>query len=374
MDLVRKLLILFIVIITIIILYFLYVSRRNILFNINAELDTNIKEGLFTASAESEYTSMKTALGSDGPGVSNVDSSKYGKLPLREFCIKASYDSALSGTFVSIDALNFVLSRGCRFIDLEVFFINNAPHVAFTTDSTLTTISAQSPILLSDALKAIVQNAFTGTAPNQRDPLFLQLRIRTNNTELYNMVGVNIHNSLSNHLYAGAVDGSTTYNDVAGKVVLITNKLINQNYLDLANYKGCKGVSTDNTNNNCFILSKFANLESGGSTLDTTTNQILSGQTNKPPIIRDDGSNKTSIVKWSLVEPDTTTENNIQYNQLMMNYGAQIIGFNFNSIAIKNQTPANNLMSYEKFFSDNNAAMVPLSVAIPYLKKQSASG
>ena len=43
-------------------------------------------------------------------------------LPLKEYCIKSSYNSAVSGDFVSQDMIKNVLARGCRFIDLDVNF------------------------------------------------------------------------------------------------------------------------------------------------------------------------------------------------------------------------------------------------------------
>ena len=45
---------------------------------------------------------------------------KYSDLPLKEYCIKASYNSAVSGNYVNKNMLKHVLSRGCRFLDLEI--------------------------------------------------------------------------------------------------------------------------------------------------------------------------------------------------------------------------------------------------------------
>ena len=47
----------------------------------------------------------------------------YYSLPLMDFCIKGSYNSAFTGKFINVDMLIYQLSRGCRFFDFEVFYI-----------------------------------------------------------------------------------------------------------------------------------------------------------------------------------------------------------------------------------------------------------
>jgi Phosphatidylinositol-specific phospholipase C, X domain len=366
MDLFRKFMIVGIVILTIYILYNLYETRKKILLNMLDET-TLVQEGLTQTAADKEAAIMKDGFVST-PGISNVDSVKYGNLPLREFCIKSSYNSAVSGQHVSTDCLMTVLSRGCRFIDLEVYFISDdtsqGPYVAFTTDPTFTTISSQSKVSLSEMLNVLVRQAFSGIAPNQKDPIFLQIRMKTHNPALYNLVGMNIKKTLGGKLYPDPVSGATLLNDVMGKIILIMDKQTDPNYLDLSNYPNCTGKGSDLSNNSCFILSKFANVESGGDTLNIATNQILTAQPYSPPAPSDDGSGKSTVVAWRIVEPDTmNTANAMDNSKLVKNYGAQILGYNFNQ-------NDKNLQNYETFFRDNNAAMVPISVAIPYIKKQ----
>ena len=69
-------------------------------------------------------------------------------MPLNQYIVKSSYNSAISGKFVSIDMLRFVISRGCRFLDFEVVFLDDKPYVALTTDPEYTLLDTNNKILL----------------------------------------------------------------------------------------------------------------------------------------------------------------------------------------------------------------------------------
>ena len=51
--------------------------------------------------------------------IDNMNEKRLG-MPLREYCIKASYNSAYSGSVISADMIKHVIYRGCRFIDLQI--------------------------------------------------------------------------------------------------------------------------------------------------------------------------------------------------------------------------------------------------------------
>jgi hypothetical protein len=55
------------------------------------------------------------------------------KLPIREYCVKAS-TTRRGGTYIGVDVLKYVLSRGCRYLDLEVYLVDNVPYVGFSTN------------------------------------------------------------------------------------------------------------------------------------------------------------------------------------------------------------------------------------------------
>ena len=115
-------------------------------------------------------------------GIQTLDT-KYSELPIKEYCIKASYNSAVSGNYVSKNMLKHVLSRGCRFLDLEIFYIEHKnsfmPVVAKSSDPKFISFDTNNHITLEEAFTSIISNAFSGNSPNKGDPLFLHLRIKT---------------------------------------------------------------------------------------------------------------------------------------------------------------------------------------------------
>ena len=82
---------------------------------------------------------------------SGTSSSRNLNLPLREYCIKSSYNTALSGKYVSTDMIKYVLTRGCRFLDFEIFYVDNGPCVAYSVDPTFVTVTSKNTIKLSEA-------------------------------------------------------------------------------------------------------------------------------------------------------------------------------------------------------------------------------
>ena len=62
-------------------------------------------------------------------------------IPLNQVCIKASYNSAYDGKDINIEMLEYVINRGCRFLDFELYYNENDSnvYVNYSTDPTFTT-------------------------------------------------------------------------------------------------------------------------------------------------------------------------------------------------------------------------------------------
>lgn len=88
-------------------------------------------------------------------------------LPLREYAIMSSFNSAYDGKAVSAQQLKEVLARGYRFIDLNVFVADpqnkgeKKVYVGFAPDNKPTL--ADNALLFSEAMKIIHQFAFVKT-------------------------------------------------------------------------------------------------------------------------------------------------------------------------------------------------------------------
>jgi hypothetical protein len=280
---------------------------------------------------------------------------------LRQYCIKSSYNSAVSGKIVSTDAIKHVLSRGCRFIDLEVFLIDDDAQVASTDDSTFITIRTKNSITLNSALQTLAVNAFSAPSPNSSDPIFVQLRIKSKNSKIYNLVGMAVSNYLSNKLYAGKVTGKTPLSALMGKIVLIIDRSLSPNYWANELYPKCE--QSNEEQNSCFNLSQFVNIESGTSNLRRYTYKSLLEQVTTPPVLLDTEHSETDVSLFRLVCPDDNDYRNPVYKEFLENYGVQFISFKF-------YVTDPELKMYEEFFAKHMSAFVLISTTITVPKNQ----
>jgi len=172
----------------------------------------------------------------------------YSGLPINQYCIKASYNSAVSGDYVSEEMLGKVLAQGCRFIDFEVFYDSkrDAAFVSYSTDPTYTVIKTKNKVVLDTLLQRIAKDAFT-KPPNLHDPLFLHLRIKSKDDRVYKAVAKAVKFALNTKLYPHKIEDTTTMRDVNEKVILIIDKLQNLDWKSGASCNSKK--SKDNSKN-----------------------------------------------------------------------------------------------------------------------------
>lgn len=141
-------------------------------------------------------------------------------LPVNQFAVKSSYNSCCSGEknhFISSEMLMYTLSRGCRFIDLEICnFIVDAsnktgtPYVVYPDYNATVPIDINKCCKLDSILKTLVkyglqsaQSSRAGPTPNFSDPIFLHLRINVDPLykNLYQDVAACIKLNLIDYLY-----------------------------------------------------------------------------------------------------------------------------------------------------------------------------
>ena len=110
---------------------------------------------------------------------------------LRNFYIKSSYNSCALGEFandwVHLAALSNAIKHGCRLLDFEIYDIGGEPAVAVSNSVKFTTKSCYNSIPLSEVFKTVKNEAYT--CSNGRDPLFLNLRVKSDNDELFPQIG-----------------------------------------------------------------------------------------------------------------------------------------------------------------------------------------
>lgn len=153
-----------------------------------------VKEGLFinvTKCSEAQSLALPSTTVS-----SLTIQNAVGNLPLSQYHVFASWNTACSGKFVSTQQIQNVLSTGCRFVDFPITDISGSPMIyapRFTNDIDYNSIS------LDKAIKTCIDNAFQHhividyscstkkkssnksnsqkyVLHNYDDPLFIQLR------------------------------------------------------------------------------------------------------------------------------------------------------------------------------------------------------
>lgn len=286
-----------------------------------------------------------------GSGITNLSLDPSQDNSLRNFCIKSSFNSAYTGSYVNQNMVKYVLSRGCRFLDFEVFIKDGVPIVAYSDaqyDPSYSSFTSLAPALsLAGVCSTIMSNAFTDTSPNPGDPLFVQLHINTNLSSSYSVIAETIISSMSNKLYVGNVTPSTPLNLLMGQIVLIIdNQTANSSY---QNYSGC--APNDNT---CYNLKTIANMASGSNQVMLYKQYNLMQQATNPP--------DPDVYLFRIVLPNSGIfygVNNSDMLYLVKNYGAQVVAQAF-------YVNDNNLAVYEAMFRQYKSAFVPLAAAITY--------
>ena len=195
MNLIQKLLIILTIFIASYIVFNL-LNERQFLLNLQSKKENF---ALFGTTQSSELSSIQSQLSNLSITDTNADDNRT----LKEYVIKASYNSAVSGDKVSTDMVNLVLSRGCRFLDFEILIIDGQPCVTYTKDSDYLVREPENYIILDTILSTVSSSAFSKPTPNTSDPLFLHLRVKSKDKDAFIKVASSIESTLAktNKLY-----------------------------------------------------------------------------------------------------------------------------------------------------------------------------
>jgi hypothetical protein len=143
--------------------------------------EINIKEGLENAEDGNIINKKLTSL--------NMEDNQS-KFKLRDYFIKSSYNSFNPDNFknstVSMDAGLYVIARGCRCIDFEVFSVDNQPVIGSSSVNSFNYKETYNHIPVSEAFEALGNYAFSGAkCPNPQDPFIIHMRIMSQNITMY---------------------------------------------------------------------------------------------------------------------------------------------------------------------------------------------
>lgn len=278
---------------------------------------------------------------------------------LKEYVIKGSYNTAITGNYVNLDMIKYVLSRGCRFVDFEVLFFDDKAVVSTTSDPNYTVIDTENVIPLSSVLSATVSQAFSRPSPNFKDPLFIHLRIKSKDATIYKRVGKAVDFALKSKLYEGKIDKNTKLSDIMGKVVLVIDKTVDRDYR--------KHTECSPGEKNCYALDNFISLESGTEVMNNQNYSQILNEKNKQLTVRDNNNLSTDVESYRLALPDKKldTMRNPGVENMVMNHIIQIVPYRF-------YIKGDELDEYETLFNDLGFAITPLSSTHAYYTSKNA--
>jgi len=317
-------------------------------------------------------------------------------LPLHQYCIKASYNTALDrDNTISLDMLDSVLTRGCRFIDFEVYFVNRLPVVAYSTDASYTSITTSNYVPLKIILDRAIVTAFT-SSPTKADPLFIQLRIKAMDHNVYVTLYREVakvldslfpSNSQISRFYknnasgsAVIVDRNTLLKDIMGRVIIVADIFTNDKYdadttcnsvntaainkyISELNKLDSVQTNASETVKSCYDLKRYVNMNNGNEFLRTNDYTTVLGECNNPPYIMNDNVS-TNVTTMRFVSPGPNISvPNPTIREFIVNHGCQIIAYQY-------YHDDSGLEDCEQFFSDNKFAFVPMSKALRYFNKK----
>jgi len=187
------------------------------------------------------------------------------RFKLRDYYIKAAYNAFNPDKFknstVSMDACLYTLARGCRFIDFEVFSVDNQPVIASSSVNSFNYKETYNHIPVSDAFEVVGSYAFSGSkCPNPGDPFIIHMRIMSQNITMYDnlakvimgskTVARNLLGPKYGREYQTKDLGNENLSDFKGKIILMvdgTNPV----------YRKTKLFELINMSSNTMFLSKY---------------------------------------------------------------------------------------------------------------------
>jgi hypothetical protein len=291
----------------------------------------------------------------------NMTNTKNVSLPLHEYFIKSSWNSAYNMNTNSIDKewlKKNIIARGCRFLDFEIYNIQNIPEVGFSTQLSYLFTECSTTVDFDTIMRAVASSAFSEPCPNPQDPLLIHLRIKSTSPKIYSSIANSIKNNFNpGALVSGKINTNTRLQDFQNKVIIIVSKIQSPtNYSELAN---CTGIVED-----CLDLNDFVNLESGTAEFPSTEDLKIINSNNKPLAIQETDGSLTNVSKLQMVYPNlglSKTNPNSKYSDYVESNSIQICPMRF-------FMDDSNLANYEKLFMDNGkCAFVSMATVLSYM-------
>lgn len=350
MHILKKMLILVIVFVTIYIIHYLLKTRNTLKLKAQQELEKKHVEGF----GEDE---IQKVIQSNEPVAIDAVLDKFWDLPLREFIVKSSYNSAISGDYANPEMIRILLQRGVRLLDFEIY-TDTIEYVSYSNDNDFTMSTVNEPsdrLSLASALETVNAYSFIMPSPSPNDPLFLSLRVKnklSDQTDVYKRIADILKTTFPNRLYQDSsgkaidVNGSTPFKDIMGKIIVIFDT-----EGKISNYQ----TYCADTTNTCSKIYPFVNIPANIATgLPIYNYNDVTTKYHERVLQQGDGFG-TTINTFVMVAPPVDDIIQIPPPKEVINSSfPQFILYKF---YIQNA----NLAEYEDIFNQANSSFVPIS-------------
>jgi hypothetical protein len=190
-------------------------------------------------------------------------------------------------------------------------------------------------------------------SPNFNDPLFINLRIKSNDPTIYDNIAISINAAFtdSERLFQGQVNHDTPISELLGKVIIIldNNAIVDNNTQNLANLNELININSATTDFPSTTYSTLETMKTTSVNLKNIKNCLLC----------------TDIEDVQTAIPDISNSStaNPFMDDFITKHNCQIIPFKFYSMD-------SSLEEYEDLFNNFGTALIPFYTVIKYLKKK----
>lgn len=178
----------------------------------------------------------------------HIQKNKYLDMPLVQWAIKGAYNAPRTGNYVGTEGIDYVLAKGCRWLDIEAYYLNEpnddgSPIYdlfcggAKTAKDTSPTTYNQSLVPVSSVIHHAIEHGFH----NMYDPLFISVRFRMNRADYGSATRHMVHiiqscrEQFPKHIIRGKVSPSIPIGQLAKKVVFVMDSVFSD-YSTLYDY------------------------------------------------------------------------------------------------------------------------------------------
>ena len=298
-------------------------------------------------------------------------------LPLKEYCVKSSFNSAYDGTSVSEANILKRIEDGYRFIDLNVFSASGDVYVGYSPDNA--PVMVEKTLKLSDALKCIAENAFSSTTKFNKNlkgtnkyPVFVHIRVYRPLNSTVDIISnvMNIVNGLPGSnppsystYYLRNPDNSPVQLEPCTPLSSIMGKMLFS--MDVVNVLQIYAPSSNNVNDvpsgAAKSLRTFVNILTGGGTMPAfyryTEPVLTNGKLNRLGITDSavNGLFKSNVKSMYILYPHPEDKNNQpDVKHMLLNCSIQFI-------PMRSYLAGAELDSYVKLFDTAGTPMIPMS-------------